>query len=390
MNYKTLRDADLKNKTVLVRMDLNVPVQDGKVSDTTRIDRLKPTIDYLIESGIKQAKIISHFGRPKGQKNPDFSLSFLPPVLSEQWGVDVGFGEETDTQITLLENIRFHDGEEKNDPNFAKQRAKKADLYINDAFSVSHRAHASTEGITHFLPSYAGLAMEAELKTLENALESPISPVMAIVGGSKISTKLSVLNNLIYKVDYLVLGGAMANTFLLAKGQNVGASMCEKDMIAEAQNIMAEADKIGCQIVTPLDCVVTGKLEENAAHEITILPDFPDNKSAVDVGEKSIANVCSLLDNCNTLLWNGPMGVFEIKPFDNGTNKIAQYAAQLTKEGKLLSVAGGGDTVSAIDNADVIDDFSYVSTAGGAFLEWLEGKTLPGIAALENAAQKAA
>jgi len=390
MNYNTLKNADLNNKTVLIRMDLNVPVQDGTVTDTTRIDRLKPTIDYLMQSGAKKIKILSHFGRPKGQENPDFSLSFLPPFLSKQWGIDVGFGEDSDSKITLLENIRFHTGEEQNNPEFSKVLASKGDIFINDAFSCAHRAHASTEGIANFLPSYAGLAMEGELKALQNALEAPTKPVMAIVGGAKISTKLSVLNNLIHKVDYLVLGGAMANTFLLAQGQDVGASMCEKDMIDEAQNIMSEATKIGCKIITPLDCIVVEKLEENAKHQTATLPEFPEGMSAIDVGNRSIQNVCDLLDDCKTLLWNGPMGVFEIKPFDNGTNKIAQYAAQLTTGGKLLSVAGGGDTVAAIDNAGVINDFSYVSTAGGAFLEWLEGKTLPGIAALENAAKKAA
>lgn len=390
MNYKTLKDADLKGKRVLVRMDLNVPIQDGKVSDTTRIDRLKETINFLINSEATKVIILSHYGRPKGRVNPDYSLSFLPAVLTKQWGVEVGFGENSDARVCLFENLRFNAGEESNDLEFAKSLAAHGDIYINDAFSCAHRAHASTEGITHYLPSYAGMAMAAELKALSNALEAPTKPVMAIVGGAKISTKLSVLHNITKKVDYLVLGGAMANTFLLAQGQDVGASMCEKDMIEEAQNIMRDATKNGCKIITPLDCIVTEKLEENAHYETAILPEFPSNKSAIDVGEKSIQNVCDILNDCKTLLWNGPMGVFEIKPFDKGTNKIAQHAAQLSTAGKLLSVAGGGDTVAAIDNAGVVNDFSYVSTAGGAFLEWLEGKTLPGIAALEQAAQKAA
>lgn len=390
MNYKSLRDAPLKDKTVLVRMDLNVPVQNGTVSDTTRIDRLKPTIDFLAQSDAKKIIILSHYGRPKGKENPDYSLAFLPPVLSQQWGIEVGFGEESTARVTLFENLRFNPGEESNHPAFAKMLAAQGDVFVNDAFSCAHRAHASTEGITHFLPSYAGLAMEGELKALSNSLEAPTKPVMAIVGGAKISTKLSVLHNIIKKADYLVLGGGMANTFLLAQGQEIGASLCEKDMIDEAQAIMAQAKKENCEIITPLDCVVVEKLEENAAHDIVVLPNFPEGKSAIDVSDKSIANVCDILEGCKTLLWNGPMGVFEIKPFDNGTNKIAKHAAELTKAGKLLSVAGGGDTVAAIDNAGVIKDFSYVSTAGGAFLEWLEGKTLPGIAALEEAAKKAA
>lgn len=390
MNYKTLNDALLKNKTILIRMDLNVPYQNGEVTDTLRIERLKPTIDFLMKAGVKKIKILSHFGRPKGEADTEYSLSFLPPYLEKIWGVPVDFNNTGTEQITLLENTRFNSGEESNATDYSKTLASMGDIYINDAFSCAHRAHASTEGITHFLPSYAGLAMEAELKALQNALESPQKPVMAIVGGSKISTKLHVLHNLIHKTDYIVLGGAMANTFMMAKGQDVGASMCEPDMVHEAENIMMGAERIGCHIITPLDCVVTEKLQENAKYKTIILPDFPKSMSAIDVGEKSIANVCHLMEKCKTLLWNGPMGVFEIKPFDNGTNKIAQYAAQLTKAGKLLSVAGGGDTVSAIDNAGVVNDFSYVSTAGGAFLEWLEGKTLPGIKALEESAKKAA
>lgn len=390
MNYKTLRDVDLKGKTVLVRMDLNVPAQDGVVTDTTRIDRLKPTIDYLINVNAEKIIILSHFGRPKGQKNSEYSLSFLPPFLEKQWGTKVGFGQDNNERITLLENLRFSSGEEKNDPDFAKSLAAMGDIYINDAFSCAHRAHASTEGITHFLPSYAGLAMEAELSALENALENPTKPVMAIVGGSKISTKLCVLNNLVHKVDYLALGGGMANTFQLAKGQEMGNSLTEPNMVNEAKAIIEKSKTSGCEIILPLDCVIVDELKENTAHKTTILPDFPPEKDSVDAGEKSIQNICALLDKCKTLLWNGPMGVFEIKPFDNATNKIAQHAAKLTKEGKLLSVAGGGDTVAAIDNAGAIEDFTYVSTAGGAFLEWMEGKTLPGVKALQEAAKKAA
>lgn len=389
MTYKTLKDFDLNNKTVLLRADLNVPVQDGVVTDTTRIDRVKPTIDYLLSQNAK-VKILSHFGRPKGQINAEFSLAFLAPVLSRQWGVDVGFGQDSDKNITLLENIRFNAGEEKNDMAFAKELAKAGDIFVNDAFSTAHRAHASTEAITHLLPSCAGLLMEAELKALNDALENPTKPVMAIVGGAKISTKLSVLNNLVQKVDYLVLGGGMANTFMLANGQEIGASLCEKEMIDEAKQIMATAEKYGCEIILPLDCIVVKKLEAGAKSETVSLDNFPTDKSAVDIGKKSITALSKIIDRCKTVLWNGPLGVFEIKPFDNGTNKIAQKVGALTKSGNLVSVAGGGDTVSALDNAGVINDFSYISTAGGAFLEWLEGKDLPAVTALKQASQKAA
>jgi phosphoglycerate kinase len=389
MNFKTLRDFDLENKIVLLRADLNVPVQNGKVTDTTRIDRLKPTIDYL-RNHKARVIIISHFGRPKGEEKPEFSLKFLPPVLEKQWGCKVGFGKESDEEVQLLENLRFNPGEEKNDSGYAKQLASLGDIYINDAFSTSHRAHASTEGITHFLPSGAGLLMEAELKALHDALENPQHPVLAIVGGAKISTKLNVLNNIVKKVDYLVLGGAMANTFLVADGHDMGQSMCEKDMLEEARKIKKTAQEQGCEIVLPLDCVAVEKLKENADFETVDAENFPAGKSAVDIGPKSIKNLNDILEKCKTVLWNGPLGVFEIKPFDKGTNAVAQKVATLTKEGKLISVAGGGDTVSALDNAGAVDDFSYISTAGGAFLEWIEGKELPGVAALQKSSAKAA
>lgn len=389
MNFNTLQNIDLKNKTVLLRADLNVPVQDGNVTDTTRIDRLKPTLDYLIKQNAKII-ILSHFGRPKGKENPEFSLEFLPPVLEKQWGIKVGFGKDSQEQTTLLENLRFNEGEEANDPAYAKELASLGDVFVNDAFSAAHRAHASTEGITHFIPSVAGLLMEAELTALNDALENPQKPVMAIVGGSKISTKLSVLNNLVKKVDYLVLGGGMANTFLMAKGQEIGTSLCESDMIPDAEEIMETAENAGCKIILPQDCVVVDKLEKGAESKTVNLDKYPDDKSAVDIGEQSIAELNKILDSCKTVLWNGPLGVFEIAPFDNGTNKVAQKVAALTKENKLISVAGGGDTVSALDNAGVINDFSYISTAGGAFLEWLEGKDLPGVTALKQAAAKAA
>lgn len=389
MNFKTIKDFDVNGKTVLLRADLNVPVRDGTVTDTTRIDRVKPTIDYLLSQNAKIV-ILSHYGRPKGEENLEFSLSFLPAELSKQWGINVGFGKDSDEQVTLLENLRFNPGEEANDTTFAQQLAELGDIYINDAFSCAHRAHASTEAITHILPSCAGLSMEAELNALNNALEAPEKPVMAIVGGAKVSTKLSVLHNLVKKVDYLTLGGGMANTFLLAKGHDMGSSLCEKDMVDEASSILATAEEENCEIILPIDCAAVEKLEEGVSHTTETAENFPSDKSAVDVSEKSIEYINQKLDNCKTVLWNGPMGVFEIKPFDNGTNKVAQHVAALTKSSKALSVAGGGDTVAALDNAGAIQDFSYISTAGGAFLEWIEGKELPGVAALEASMKKAA
>ncbi len=389
MTFKTIRDFDLKDKTVLLRADLNVPVQDGKVTDFTRIDRLKQTIDYL-KTNAKRVLILSHYGRPKGQENPEYSLKFLPAVLTERWGVDVGFGQDADTQISLLENLRFNAGEEANDPTFAKQLASLGDIFINDAFSAAHRAHASTEGITHYLPSAAGLLMEAEINALTKALEAPTKPVMAVVGGAKVSTKLSVLNNMINKVDYLVLGGGMANTFLYAQGRAVGNSLCEKEMADEAKSIMAEADQAGCKIILPTDQIAVRDFKENADHDVIKVGDIADDQMSIDIGPASIQDIENIIEDCKTVLWNGPMGVFEMKPFDNGTNKVAQKVAALTTSGTLISVAGGGDTVAALDNAGVIADFSYISTAGGAFLEWIEGKELPGVKALQDAEAKAA
>ncbi len=389
MNFKTLNDFDLNNKTVLLRVDLNVPMQDRKVADTTRIDRLKPTIDYLTKQNCKIV-ILSHFGRPKGKVNPDYSLSFLPPLLTKQWGVEVGFDSDSQSNITLLENVRFNPGEEENDLAYAKELAALGDIFVNDAFSAAHRAHASTEKLAHLLPCAAGLLMEAELKALTNALESPKKPVVAIVGGAKISTKLNVLNNLVQKVDYLVLGGGMANTFLFAMGYPVGQSLCEKDMAEEVKSIQQKAKAAGCEIILPSDRIAIREFKENADYEVIGLDHIADDQESVDIGPETIKNIEAMLDNAKTVLWNGPMGVFEMKPFDNGTNKVAQKVAALTKAGKLLSVAGGGDTVSALDNAGVINDFSYISTAGGAFLEWIEGKELPGVVALQKQDAKAA
>lgn len=382
MSLKTIDEINLDNKIVILRADLNVPAQDSIVSDFTRIDRLKPTVDFL-RNKAKRIVVLSHYGRPKGQVNKDYSLEFLAPVLAERWGADVSFEDET-TPITLKENVRFNAGEEANDTGFAKELASLGDVFINDAFSTAHRAHASTEAITHLLPHGAGLLMAAEVKALTSALESPTKPVMAVVGGAKVSTKLSVLNNMTRKVDYLVLGGGMANTFLYAMGHAVGNSLCEKDMANEAKAIMAQAEKENCKIILPSDQIAVRDFKENADHEVIKIGTIAEDQMSIDVGPDSIAEIETILENCKTVLWNGPMGVFEMKPFDNGTNKVAQKVAALTKSGQIISVAGGGDTVSALDNAGVIDDFSYISTAGGAFLEWIEGKALPGVEALKS------
>lgn len=394
MNFKTLKDFDFSNKTVLLRADINVPTKDGKVSDATRIERLKPTIDTLRKAGAK-ILILSHFGRPKGCPDPDLSLEFLAPALNTHWDIPITFvndcvGDKVQATIqninagecVLLENVRFYSEEKNNDRDFAGQLADLADIYINDAFSVSHRAHASTEGITHHLPSGAGLLMEAELTALTDALEEPEHPVMAIVGGSKISTKLSVLHNIIHKVDMLFLGGAMPNTFLHALGHDVGGSLHEPDMKEQALQIMREANENQCELILPVDVVAVDELEEGAAHINCDSTCIPADKRAVDMGPKTAALVNNKLETCKTLLWNGPVGVFEIKPFDRATNDIAQCAAKLTQSRQLKTIAGGGDTTAALDNAGVMGEFSYISSAGGAFLEWLEGKDLPGVAAL--------
>jgi phosphoglycerate kinase len=393
MKFKTIRDMDLNNKRVLMRADLNVPSQHGKVTDTARIDRLKPTIDHLRKSGARTL-ILSHFGRPDGERNPQMSLAFLLPALESSWGTKVKFaqdciGDKAESlaaslqpgEIAILENVRFHKGEEANDPAFCKELAKNGDIYVNDAFSVSHRAHASTEGLAHLLPAAAGFLMEEELNALYSALERPKKPVAAIAGGSKISTKLKVLKNLVEKVDFLILGGGMANTFLHAQGADIGMSLCEKDMAAEAQRIMEHAAAKGCKILLPVDSVTVTSIQPGADHETHDSRKIPSDRMAIDVGPKTIQYILDETKNCKTLVWNGPMGVFEIKPFDEGTNALAVEAAKRTKSG-LISVAGGGDTVAALENAGAADDFTYISTAGGAFLEWLEGRTLPGVAAL--------
>ncbi|PCH99239.1 MAG: phosphoglycerate kinase [Alphaproteobacteria bacterium] len=389
---KTLNDLKgVKGKLILLRLDLNVPVDDaGNVTDTTRIDRAKETVLALKKKGANVA-ILSHFGRPKGQKDMAYSLSFLPSVLEKQWGVPVGFIDDclidpkgSDTQITLMENVRFYEGEEACTPDFVSKIAGgHADIFVNDAFSVSHRAHASTEGLAHALPSYAGFAMEKELDALNDALGEPERPVAAIVGGAKISTKLDVLYNLVEKVDILILGGGMANTFLYALGAEMGQSLCEKDMKDQVLSIFEKAEETGCSIMLPMDGKAAEEFKAGAVYDEVPMTAVPENRMILDAGSQSVEAIKSLLSQCKTLVWNGPMGAFEIEPFDGATNDIARYAAQLTKAGSLKTIAGGGDTVAALAKAGVVNDMTYVSTAGGAFLEWLEGKDLPAITALE-------
>jgi len=393
-SFKTLDDFDFSGKRVLLRTDLNVPVQDGAVSDLTRLERTAPTIAEIADAG-GVVVILSHFGRPKGQVVPDMSLAPIADALGKVMGRNVGFAADTigdaaaaaiagasAGDIIVLENLRFDPREEGNDEGFAKALADLGDIFINDAFSAAHRAHASTEGITRFLPSGAGRLMQMELEALTNALENPAHPVAALVGGAKVSSKMAVLGNLIPKVDVIVIGGGMANTFLFAQGISVGKSLCETDMADEARAILARAAESNCEVILPVDAVVAKEFAAGAANETVAVDAIPADAMMLDVGPASVAAVNAKLADCKTLVWNGPMGAFEIAPFDAGTNAVAQEAARLTEAGSLLSVAGGGDTVAALANAGTEEKFSYVSTAGGAFLEWLEGKTLPGVAAL--------
>ena len=394
IKFKTLGQADVGGKRVLVRADLNVPVRDGVVTDATRITRLAPTITDLLMRGAKVI-VLSHFDRPKGRRVPEMSLRPIVPALAKAIGHDVAFaddciGEAAETvveslkpgQVALLENLRYHNGEEANDPEFVRALASLGDIYVNDAFSAAHRAHASTEGLAHLLPAYAGRQMQAELEALTAALEQPKKPVMAIVGGSKISTKLDVLNNLVAKVDVLVIGGGMANTFLNAQGINVGKSLCERDLAETARSILENAKRNKCEVFLPTDVVVADGLKEGVATAVCDVTKVPSDQMILDVGPVTALALKNKLNSCKTLLWNGPLGAFEIKPFDAATFDVAHHAAALTKAGTLVSVAGGGDTVAALNGAGVTDDFSYVSTAGGAFLEWMEGKELPGVKAL--------
>jgi phosphoglycerate kinase len=397
--FKTLDDLpeDLTGKTVLVRVDLNVPMEGAKVTDDTRLRAMLPTVLELSDRGAI-VLLLSHFGRPKGEVRPDMSTAQLVLPLHRLTGRSVRFiedcqGPEAERAIStmlpgnigVLENTRFHAGEEKNDPALAKAMAALGDFYVNDAFSVSHRAHASTEGITHFLPSFAGRAMEAELKALERALGKPEHPVAAVVGGAKVSTKLAVLGHLVGKVDHLIIGGGMANTFLAARGVDVGKSLCEHELTGEANAIFDRAEEAGCTLHLPYDVVVAKEFAPNPPSvRICNVHEVQPDEMILDIGPAAVEALADVLKTCRTLVWNGPLGAFEMPPFDAATVALAKIAAALTKEGSLVSVAGGGDTVAALNHAGVARDFSFVSTAGGAFLEWMEGRTLPGVAALER------
>ena len=396
MGWKTLDDMDLNGKRVLVRVDINVPVKDGVVTDATRIERIAPTVNDILAKGGRPI-LVAHFGRPKGKVVLDMSLRVTLKALEQALGHKVGFvetleaaeihtDEERAAEVVLLENIRFYPGEEKNDPEFSARLAKLADVYCNDAFSAAHRAHASTEGVARLLPSCAGRLMQAELEALEAALGKPVRPVVAVVGGAKVSTKLELLGNLVAKVDHLVIGGGMANTFLAAQGINVGKSLAEHDMTDTARQILGKAKDAGCEIVLPSDVVVAAEFKANADNCTIAADACPAEKMILDAGPASVTRISEILDGAKTLIWNGPLGAFEIEPFNAATNAAAQKAAALSKDGKLTSVAGGGDTVAALNQAGAADDFTYISTAGGAFLEWMEGKTLPGVAALDGSA----
>ena len=392
--FRSLDDLEVDGRRVLVRVDLNVPMRDGRITDSTRIDRVLPTLSELIRRGARVV-VLSHYDRPKGKVVPEMSLRPLAAPLGQALGCEVAFAEMGDADgivagmapgdVALLENLRFDPGEEANDPSFAAKLAALADLYVNDAFSCAHRAHASTEAVAHLLPAAAGRSMQAELNALESALSRPERPVAALVGGAKVSSKLAVLGHLVDKVDRLIIGGGMANTFLHAKGIAVGASLCEAELADTARQIMAAAEAAGCTILLPVDVVVASALAEGVDTATIVVEKVPEEMMILDVGPRSAAQLSAVLAECRTLVWNGPLGAFEVTPFDAGTNEVARAAAALTREGKLTSVAGGGDTVAALRHAGVAEDFSYVSTAGGAFLEWLEGKVLPGVKALDPA-----
>lgn len=394
-SFKTLDDmGDIAGKRVLVREDLNVPMAGGVVSDDTRLRATVQTLSELADRGAKLF-VLAHFGRPKGKVDPGMSLRPVVPALAEVLGREVAFldgcagqsiavagAKMANGTICVLENTRFHAGEETNDPALAAQMALLGDFYVNDAFSAAHRAHASTEGLAHILPAFAGRAMEAELKALEKALGQPEKPVAAVVGGAKVSSKLDVLRHLVAKVDHLIIGGGMANTFLAARGVNVGKSLCEHDLAATAEAILDAADAAGCTVHLPYDVVVAKEFRSNPATRTINVHEVAADEMILDVGPAAVEALGDVLKNCRTLVWNGPMGAFETPPFDAATVALAKMAAALTLDGSLVSVAGGGDTVAALNHAGVVDDFTFVSTAGGAFLEWMEGRELPGVAAL--------
>ncbi len=395
--FRTMDDiGEIRSKRVLVRVDLNVPMADGKVTDTTRIERVAPTVRELSDKGAKVI-LLAHFGRPKDGPDPALSLEPVARVASDIFGRTVTFipdciGEMVGGaifamlpgDIALLENTRFYKGEEKNDPDFTQKLAANGDIYVNDAFSAAHRAHSSTEGLAKILPAYAGRTMQAELDALDRGLGNPKRPVVAIVGGSKVSTKIDLLMNLVKRVDALVIGGGMANTFLAARGENVGKSLCEHDLAQTARQIMLEAASAGCAIILPSDGVVAKEFKAGAAAEVVPVNAAPTDAMILDIGPKSIETVNEWIGRAATLIWNGPLGAFEMQPFDKATVAVAKLAAKRTASGDLVSVAGGGDTVAALNHAGVADDFTYVSTAGGAFLEWMEGKELPGVEVLKH------
>ena len=393
MAWKTLDDMDLGGKVALVRVDLNVPMENGTVSDATRIEAILPTLRDLVAARAKVV-LLAHFDRPKGKVVPSMSLAQVVPALQAALGKPVAFStdcigpvakaavaEMAEGDVLLLENTRFHPGEEKNDPELAASMAALGDVYVNDAFSAAHRAHASTEGIARLLPACAGRLMAAELGALEAALGTPVRPVVAVVGGAKVSTKLDLLGNLVAKVDHLVIGGGMANTFLAAQGKPVGKSLCEHDLADTARDILAKAARHGCRVHLPVDLVVAREFRAHAPNET--VTECPADAMILDAGPKSVAEIVTVFGSVRTLIWNGPLGAFELEPFDAATNAAARAAADLTQAGSLTSVAGGGDTVAALNRAGAAAQFSYISTAGGAFLEWMEGKVLPGVAALE-------
>jgi phosphoglycerate kinase len=393
MSFRSLDDADVKGKRVLVRVDLNVPMQDGEVADVSRIERNAPTITEIADRGARVV-LLSHYGRPKGP-DPKESLKPVAAAVARIIKRPIAFAEDCvgpiaekavavtkPGEILCLENTRFHKGEEKNDPAFAAQLAQLGDVYVDDAFSVAHRAHASVEAIARILPAYAGRAMQEELEALERALHSPERPVVAIVGGAKISTKLDLLGNLITKVETLIIGGGMANTFLAAQGKPVGKSLCENDLVPTARGILAKAKSLNREIVLPVDAVVAQKFAAHVPSRVVSVDDVGAADIILDIGPRSIEQAVAVLARSKTLVWNGPFGAFEVEPFDNGTIEVAEAAAELTTDGRLVSIAGGGDTMAALNVAGVTERFTYVSTAGGAFLEWLEGKTLPGVEVL--------
>ena len=393
MGWKTLDDMDLAGKVVLTRVDINVPVKDGQVTDATRIERIVPTIQDILAQGGTPV-MLAHFGRPKGKPVPEMSLRVTLPTLEEKLGRPVTFIEKPSRAaldalpagtVVLVENTRFTPMEEANDPKMAGFLASLGDVYCNDAFSAAHRAHASTEGVARVLPSCAGRLMQAELSALDAALGTPARPVAAVVGGAKVSSKLDLLGNLVEKVDHLIIGGGMANTFLAAQGIRVGTSLAEHEMADTARDILAKAAAAGCAVHLPKDIVVAREFAAGAASETLPVDQCPDDAMILDAGPDTVTALTQVFGQCKTLIWNGPLGAFEIAPFDAATNAAAEAAAQLTAEGKLISVAGGGDTVAALNKAGAADRFTYISTAGGAFLEWMEGKTLPGVAALQSA-----